>query len=281
VRRAQPLQITLIGFPFKVPNPLKVGPRMLPDLAEVAALAALARLHQAVQAVYPPGLEIVIIHDGTYIADALDVPLSHARTYADYFGWLVRATGTDAFIRCADLAELMRTHGSGRGGSEGVGTDRTPPSVVRTHAQAVAFRKTLGMLNVRSIPAGTLSAAYQATLSGDNASLTGDAATLPMRAWRAMEQYEACDTLLHRFDPRPRAFPEAIHATTRSQPGRLALWLVRRGRSVLPWQGVGVVRGDRVEVRQAVDIQESSAYRPVFLEGETTPFCYEIPNRGA
>ena len=43
VRANQPVQLTLMAFPFKVPNPAKVGSRRLPDLAE---LAALVRIHQ-------------------------------------------------------------------------------------------------------------------------------------------------------------------------------------------------------------------------------------------
>jgi hypothetical protein len=276
IGRAQPVQITLIGFPFKAPNPLKVGPRTLPDLAEVAALATLAQLNCAVQAAYPPGLEIVVIHDGTYIASAFDVSLSEARAYAEYFGSLLRATGTHAFVRQADLAELMAAHGPGDAApTSGIATDGATPVGAPANPRPAALRKTLGLLNVRSLPAGTLSAAVRATLSGDHDALPGDAALLPMRAWRAMEDYEACDALLRRFDPRPRAFPAAIHATTRSQPGRLALWLVRRGRSLLPWQGVGVIRGDRVEVRHAVDVETSPDFRPVFVQGEDTPFCYE------
>ena len=70
-------------------------------------------------------------------------------------------------------------------------------------------------------------------------------------------------------------FPEAIHATTKSQPGRLALWLVRRGRALLPWHGVGVVtETGRIDVRYAADVEASDRYRPVLLEGESTPFFY-------
>jgi hypothetical protein len=90
-----------------------------------------------------------------------------------------------------------------------------------------------------------------------------------------MLQYHLRDAILHRFDPRPEHFPDAIHATTQVRPRRLALWLIRRGRSLLPWHGVGVldVRGQaRVDFVERV--LNNPCYRPVFVDREQTPFFY-------
>jgi hypothetical protein len=276
VNRSEPIQLTLVGFPFKVPNPLKVGARALPDLAEVAALRTLERIHLDVRDVYPPGIEVVILHDGTYIADAFGVPMHEANEYRDYFGWLLRATGTDAFIRCEDLMRLLRTHWGGAGLAAAPGSAAQGSTPRAGDAEAVAFRKTLGMLNVRWVRRESLPGVYEMVQEGDPASFTGEAATLYAEVRRSMERYAFCDELLHRCDPRPCAFPEAIHATTKPQPGRLALWLVRRGRALLPWHGVGVVDATgRIEVRYATEVEARSEHRPVFLKGETTPFFYE------
>src|SRR5439155_27256685 len=107
VRRGAPIQLTLVGFPFKVPNPLKVGGRTMPDLAEVAALQMLERLHLAVRAVYAPGIDVVILHDGSYIADAFGVSHDEASEYAAYFRRLVDATATAAIVRGQDITEVL------------------------------------------------------------------------------------------------------------------------------------------------------------------------------
>ena len=75
----------------------------------------------------------------------------------------------------------------------------------------------------------------------------------------------------------PLAFPEAIHATTRVQPDRLALWLVRRGDALLPWHGVGTI--DRNGDPRVLTAHEATArgMRPRFVAGETTPFSYDDP----
>lgn len=268
VGRNEPVQLTLVGFPFKVPNPLKVGDRTLPDLAEVAALMTLERLHLDVQEIYAPGFEVVILHDGAYIANAFGVLRGETYEYTRYFRWLLRATGTDAFIRCEDLGRLL---GADRREDD---TPATPASA--GNGNAAAFRKTLGMLNVRWIRREALAGVYGTVLEGHPASFTGEAAALYQQVRRSMARYAACDDLLHRCDPRPRAFPDAIHATTKQQPGRLALWLVRRGRALLPWHGVGVVgETGRIEVRYTAEIEQRGEHRPVFLPDETTPFFYE------
>jgi hypothetical protein len=83
------------------------------------------------------------------------------------------------------------------------------------------------------------------------------------------------DAVIHRFDPRPVAFPDAIHTTTRRQPGRLALWLIRRGQGLLPWHGVGAIDTDaNPRVMLARDVAKQPELRPMFLPGETTPFCF-------
>jgi L-tyrosine isonitrile synthase len=268
VARNEPVLLTLVGFPFKVPNPLRVADRTLPDLAEVAALRTLEKLHFDVQQAYSPGIQVVILHDGAYIADAFGVPQRETHEYAKYFRSLLRATGTDAFVRCEDLGRLLDADGR---------EDPAAATVPNTgDGDAPAFRKTLGMLNVRWIRRDALAGVYQTVLEGDPACFTGEAAVLYQQARRCMARYAACDALLHRCDPRPHAFPDAIHATTKQQPGRLALWLVRRGRALLPWHGVGVLdRTGRIEVRYAADVDARIDYRPVFLEGETTPFFYE------
>lgn len=91
----------------------------------------------------------------------------------------------------------------------------------------------------------------------------------------AMLRYFLRDRLLHAFDPRPKCFPDAIHATTQCRPRRLAIWMVDRGRSLLPWHGVGAIdRTGRWRVALAREVLRNPSYRPVFLEGEDTPFFY-------
>jgi hypothetical protein len=271
VRQDLPLQLTLIGFPFKVPNPLKVGGRILPDLAEMAAVRMLSTMRKAVCSVYPPGLEIIIIHDGSYIAGALEVPINDVRLYTEYFSNLLRLMGADVFIRSVDLTELMRVHPPV---SQEI-TYALDAYERRTTERDLALRKTLGMMNLRDVSTNCLVSLTSEDPENRSTVRAQLGETLYRRAGRALSRYEILDALLHCSDPRPHAFPDAIHATTKSQPGRLAIWLVRRGRGVLPWHGVGALEANgRLGVGYVIDIEGSGRYQPVFLEGESTPFLY-------
>jgi hypothetical protein len=93
------------------------------------------------------------------------------------------------------------------------------------------------MVNLREFPTSQVATLMSESSLGQ---LPPGYDNLQRRVHEAMVQYRVKDAIIHRFDPRPHCFPDAIHATTQDRPGRLAIWLVRRGRSLLPWHGVDV-----------------------------------------
>jgi hypothetical protein len=274
VRAGEPVQLTLMAFPFKVPNPAKTGGRALPDQAELASIRRLAGLAAEVRNVYAPGLEVEIIHDGGFIADVFGVDLGEVRAYEAYFARLVALAGAGGVIRCHDFADLQSRVGLRPSSS----LDATRceaatwwDSTRGTPAWKDCFRKTLGMLDVRSLDQELVAGLLEEAKSG---SLPAPFEQLEAQVHLAMIEYRVKDALIHAFDPRPLAFAEAIHTTTRVQPNRLALWLVRRGDALLPWHGAGVTdrNGDH-RVMHARDARDRGLF-PHFLAGETTPFCY-------
>jgi hypothetical protein len=55
----------------------------------------------------------------------------------------------------------------------------------------------------------------------------------------------------------------------------LAIWLVIRGNSLLPWHGVGVIQqSGKWGVALARDVLSNASYQPVFLGTEDVPFFY-------
>ncbi|MEV6229343.1 L-tyrosine/L-tryptophan isonitrile synthase family protein [Saccharopolyspora shandongensis] len=90
VRRGEPIEVVLLGFPVKqCLNRLKAG-GPLPDFAELGAMARLRELQQAVSAVHRPGLHFNILTDGRHfrsrphaITDAYQKKL---REYVDLVG---------------------------------------------------------------------------------------------------------------------------------------------------------------------------------------------------
>lgn len=276
VRADKPVQLTLMAFPFKVPNPAKVGPRRMPDLAELAALVRLHQLHLKTKSIYPPGLEIHIIHDGSYIGPVFGVTLEEVCGYERYFSGLVDALGRERFIHTHDFQALSRAAGFGNPGQRAA---RLRVSIRdwrrNTHGSeewTERFIKTLGMINLRSLSVREVIRVLDHARSGR---LPPEHCDLEWRVRIAMLRYYLHDSLLHALDPRPACFPDAIHVTTQCRPCRLAIWMVSRGRSLLPWHGVGVIdRAGKWGVALAREVLWNPSYRPVFLDSEDTPFCY-------
>jgi len=106
ITRGSAIQITVLAFPFKVPNPAKVGARKLPDFAELAAIHQCLKLRTAIQRIYPPGLEYHILHDGPLMANVFDVEMDEVRAYEAYFSKLVEMLAPDC-VCCHDFGELQ------------------------------------------------------------------------------------------------------------------------------------------------------------------------------
>lgn len=273
-----PVQLTLMAFPFKVPNPAKVGARRLPDLAELAAIRYLLSLARETQRVYAPGVRFEIIHDGALIADVFGVGLEEVRTYERYLRRLIEREDTAARIRCHDFETLQRAAGLDAG--------RILPRVYQdavhwtrsargTTPWLDCFRKTLGMMELRDVASESVDRILAAA---ENGTLPPESGEIEQRVHRAMVGYQVKDAIIHQCDPRPVAFPDAIHATTRARSDRLALWLVRRGNALLPWHGVGVLDRGGARVALAKDVAGDPDLLPFTLPGETTPFGYAAAN---
>ena len=274
VQADKAVQLTLMAFPFKVPNVAKVGPRRMPDLAELVALARLDQLNAKAKCIYPPGLELHVIQDGSYIGAVFGVTLEEVRCYESYFAQLVGAVGMDRFIRLHDFQALSGVYDLKRQEAqlhESMAEWRhgSPDSQEWKNR----FSKTLGMINLRSLPAGEVCRLLDHAANG---TLPAEYSDLEQQVRTAMLRYHAWDSLLHACDPRAACFPDAIHITTQCRPLRLAIWMVRRGRSLLPWHGVGVVdRNATWRVALAREVLWDPSYRPVFLPREDTPFFYQ------
>src|SRR5262249_17508834 len=191
------------------------------------------KLREAIQCIYSPGLEYHILHDGSLIADAFGVETDEIRQYQTYFSKLVEMVAPGV-IHCHDFDVLQQQ--SALDPSKSIEQLQfTSACWFRERHGTVqwktAFRKTLGMINLREIPAKEAADLLRHATVGH---LPSRWKQIEQRVHTAMTQYHVADAIIHQFDPRPSCFPDAIHATTQERPGRLALWMVRRGQSLLP-----------------------------------------------
>ena len=215
ITRGSAIQITVLAFPFKVPNPAKVGARKLPDFAELAAIHQCLKLRTAIQRIYPPGLEYHILHDGPLMANVFDVEMDEVRAYEAYFSKLVEMLAPDC-VCCHDFGELqLRSLLDPSGSIEELrfNAERWFQENRGTAEWTTAFRKTLGMINLRELPVEPVADLLRHATIGR---LPSEWEHIEHRVYTAMVRYHVADAIIHQFDPRPSCFPRR---NSRHNPG--------------------------------------------------------------
>lgn len=91
----RPLQFVLPSFPFKHANPFKDS-RHSPDMGEILCLTRLFEICQAIQRVYPPGAQFVIIADGLAYHAMFGITYFEAIQYREEVQRLIMRLGFDS-----------------------------------------------------------------------------------------------------------------------------------------------------------------------------------------
>lgn len=107
VSQNNPIECTILGFPFKIPVPLKTN-RTLPDLGELLSLHRLYRVGQLIQEIYEPGCKIVIYSEGAF-ASAVGVSEEHAEQYHVYLEYLIETFGYGEIVEVRRLSDMEST----------------------------------------------------------------------------------------------------------------------------------------------------------------------------
>jgi hypothetical protein len=213
------------------------------------------------------------------MANVFGIDIGEVREYEAYFSRLVEMLAPD-FIRFHDFDTLQQRSAldpSGAIEELRFAAEQWFRERRATPEWRLAFRRTLGMVDLRQFSAEEIADLLQHAIVGR---LPLGWEDVEQQVFAAMKEYHLADAIIHQFDPRPSCFPDAIHATSQDRQGRLALWMVRRGQSLLPWHGVGCVdEFGRAQVVHAVQVRDREDYHPVFVRNETTPFAYRRGNK--
>ncbi|MER5389452.1 L-tyrosine/L-tryptophan isonitrile synthase family protein [Saccharopolyspora sp. NPDC002686] len=278
VRRGEPIEVVLLGFPVKqCLNRLKAdGP--LPDLAELGAMARLREMQRAISAVHPPGLHFNILTDGRHFrsrpAAITDAYQRKLREYVDLVGIGDRTVVEDIDVvaeqrlgpglpaqRAERIAKYRRLLGESL--REFDITDNPLRTLERVHRWTAGaddfaphviglFREILMSMVYSvpvSVPTGVDRLEWSTAIYADVYNLGDQTVSAEVRqarcavlrrAWHTVIRYMATMQVDEEFGYE-RMFPNRV---------RLTLSAVRRGclgftylggSGLLPWQGTGVL----------------------------------------
>ncbi len=280
VGKRLPIQLTLLGAPFKNLNPIKNTGRILPDLAEIAFLLYMYRLHKSIQTFYEPGVELILIHDGIYYAEACNVPPENAIAYREYFRNILVKFPFLSFVKSYELTELITKTGIDQK-KYMERASRMADTWIASNSAVSEVRAAYKRAIFSLCPEDTLRERYVLALQEYRAHKIVTDKEIHSIILQSVVRYKAKQFLIYELkDPREEFFQGAVHASASFHAGKIPLWLVRRGRALLPWHGVGVMYSDMsLGVEYEENVLHSKKFKSEYIEGEKSPFFYsEISN---
>lgn len=276
VAEGRRLDLTILGFPYKMPVPLKTD-RTAADFGEVVSLARLNQLARAIGRVYAPGARIHVFTEG-----AFHVFNSLNRSYADgYFASLQALAsrfGVNEHVELHDLNAVVDDNPD----FMAVWRDTEADLIARRDAGdekvLAAIRDSLPVrfhnLANPGVGEADLAAAYRRDPAAK--ALIDD---IQQRAERGTVTYRAFLEARDRISLLQRIVPDALPMTVSPRPGRLGVRPLPEPSRMLPYHGVSVISADgaTLEMQYLWDLRRTGrAYVPLHLVGDAdpAPFAY-------
>lgn len=284
VEDRQPVKLVLPSLPFQNQNALCAGQSLDHiDLGVHLMFAQLRDLVLSVEAVYEPGLEIIIVCDGLVYADLLEITdIESVNTFRQKCASLLRHMGMARKIKLVDMSWLVNETPGFRESEQTIRAELSRllagPSPIDEH--------------LRSLERGML---FNLPFTDKAAGELADVANLPLdelpmdirqRLRDATLGYASFILALAKHTVVNRFFPEAIRATVHPKDAaQLPLHLVNKDSGVFPYNGVAVISNARLlrtgDLRASVRIMrlgeidsDDSHLIKVVQQGQEDAFCY-------
>jgi L-tyrosine isonitrile synthase len=254
VDAGEPVKIVLPAFPFKFPNPLRTPNAVGGDLADVLALTQIEGMNQAVQQIYDPGMEFVVLHDSRVYSEIFGISEEGVQQFQ---AGLKKAadklcTGI-AFVDIVDdlvgnrLVWQSQVDECYESVSKQWAELKDTPHVqelLRNSRRNVnpaccvgSFSPTHGVSNPADFD-------HFFEVLYDNPEFENDPRRVCMDKYieEFGRRYLAATAAVNHFNVIGESFPDHLRGTVHPKPGQLGIHLVNQKTRPVPWSGVGVIR---------------------------------------
>jgi len=285
IRQNIPIQFTILGFPFKIPVPLKTN-RVYPDMGEVLSLIRLHFIATEIQKIYSSGAIITIFTEGAF-GRFTGVEDANWIAYRDFLKELIDMLCFERQLRIFDLSEM----------------EKTIPDFSKHFQEKIRLLEEMhkqGDLKIREAYNGTLDAVlriiaprkndtvllmdvYNDHLPDDSVSETVKTIRedIRQRARASIFQYHAYLRVRDDVQYLEKVVPRAVALSVSPKPNRLGVIPVNSECVRLPYHGVPVYDPlrDVFTIEYLIDLQRSPlSYSAVYFkkDKEEKPFYYII-----
>lgn len=281
-KKNRKIRFTLLGFPFKIPVPLKTN-RKYPDMGEVLILKKLFGITDAIGKIYPPGAEIVVFTEGG-LGRFVGVSKKEADGYKDFLIEINRKLGFSKSIKIADLSEMemekdyQRLFKMNVAGFREAFKKKDPAFMEKFKG---ANPSLVRIVNTRKHSESTLAEVYDEDVSDRKISKKGKEIRedILRKVEKALIGYFAYLKTRDDLDFLEKRVPHFLALSVSPKPKRLGVIPVNAWSDKLPYHSVPVLdwKKNRFFMEYLVDLKYGNdASEAFFLKGdrEKKPFYY-------
>ncbi len=246
IAEGRAIEFTILGYPFKMPVPLKTN-RRCADFGEAVSLRRLAAIVRAIQGHYAPGAKVHVFTEGPFGAfngvdrSWSDQYFTSLESLVDSFGvgdcvelhdLNVIADERPDFVRLwAEITEEIRAR-----------RDNCDPATLKALNDALPVR-----FHNLANPRASEDELRRAFIGDESASELRDA--IRERAEEGVMSYRAFLEARDRISLLESCVPDALAMTVSPRPGRLGVRPLPAPAEILPYHGVPVLTADAQGMR--------------------------------
>ncbi|MDP3093189.1 MAG: L-tyrosine/L-tryptophan isonitrile synthase family protein [bacterium] len=277
------IQLTILGFPFKVPVPLKTS-RTFPDMGEVLSLLRLSEIADNIQKVYPPGAVITIFTEGVF-GRFSGVPEEDWIAYREFLEKLNELLGLNSVLKIIDLSEMEKIvpdfqgHYQKRVAEFKELYQKQDPDFLAKYRGT--YESVLRIVSTKMYDESLLMDVYNENLKDEE--ITAEARKvredIKKRTHESIFQYHAYLKTRDDIDYLEKVVPHGLPLTVSPKANRLGIFPVSRICTRLPYHGVPVYspRKNLFLIEYLIDIKRRQEnYTQVYFDQDqdNKPFYY-------
>lgn len=283
IEKGEKIQFTILGFPFKIPVPLKTD-RILPDMGEMLAMNRLNYVMELCNKEYENGVKVTIFSEGGF-DKSVGVPHDESVAYHEFLVEAAKQVGFDKNVEVVPLSdmedsvdnfeELYQKKISDLKELFASGDEKYLAKYEGTKEAVYRIVSTTGM------DRELLMDVYNENLSDEDISSEALEVRkdIEKRMQDAIFMYHAYLMVRDDIDFIEKVVPHAITLSVSPKPNRLGVIPIRRELKRLPYHSVPVLDSDSglFSTEYLIDIKrEESEFTKVLLKGDAdkAPFYY-------
>ncbi|MDO8659713.1 MAG: L-tyrosine/L-tryptophan isonitrile synthase family protein [Candidatus Parcubacteria bacterium] len=281
-KRQESLQFSILGFPFKVPMPLKTN-RILPDMGEILGLSRLVAIVRLIRKIYPPSAQITIFTEESF-AKFAGLSKFEAIQYQVHLIKLIKKLNYEKELKVVSLSRMEKLKEFKNLYVDLLSKnkkklEKKEPKIIKAYKEAGPPIEKI--INSRKYGNALLQDVFNLKLKNTSKYVFEIRKNIQNMAKKAFVQYFSYIEVKNQLDFITKVMGFNLPLTVSPKKGRLGVIPVDKHIKILPYHGVTIYSPlkNKFDIIYLVDLENSLLKtRAIFLKGDkdSKPFYYEL-----